>query len=372
MAKKTTQGTYTQSLKDLTGLPPSKAFRALIVWGILTQQELQKSGEEDVSTEQLKEHVRQNVNPYDVLQDVLFPSVLDIGAGDLTFEQELADHYVPRLRTRDTSLTLHAFDRLLPGSRVGGVYHKDAARERHLRSFDPQELLYKFWGGMGLEQFQHVKGLLPLYTISTCHAPANPTFAYEPSRVNLARIQEHIRSTRGTYRTTRYEGEAVLEVDHRGQTLTFPPWKFEVLGPRVLLFFMSQRSRVGILSAVDDEVFWELLCQLLADERYRPLDRVFTKDNLSEIFGTIHQDLSCMKVGERKDLSTIADLRTSIPSLGGNITEQVPTTRKLGYVEIRRGAEFEGVPSSFTAKQFSQMREESTPWWIIFVSQSEP
>ncbi|MDH5297187.1 MAG: hypothetical protein OEW26_08665, partial [Nitrospirota bacterium] len=31
------------------------------------------------------------------------------------------------------------------------------------------------------------------------------------------------------------------------------------------------------------------------------------------------------------------------------------------------GAVLQGVPSSFTARQFSQMTEESTPWWVIFI-----
>ena len=212
---------------------------------------------------------------------------------------------------------------------------------------------------------------LCVYTVSTCHAPANPTFAYEPSRVGLSRIQEHLRSTRGTYRATHYEGEDVLEVSHRGQTLTFPPWKFEVLGPVALLILMIQRSRVGILSAVDDEVFWEVLSQLLAEDRFRPPDRFFTKDNISEVFGTVHKELISMKMGERKDLSTIADLRTSITWQRGNGNKDVQTRRRLCNVDIRRGAGFKGIPSSFTAKQFSRMKEESTPWWIIFISHSE-
>ena len=360
-----------QTLKELTGLPPSKAVRALIVWGILAWDEKEKATEKDLSTEQVEELVRQGFNPYEVLRHVTSPSLLDIGAGDLTFEQELVDQYVPQLRHQKTPLTLHAFDRLLSGSRVGGVYHKDLERERHLHSFSPQELQFKFWGGMSLEQFQKTKTLLPLYTVSTCHAPANPTFAYEPSRVGLSRIQEHLRSTRGTYRATHYEGEDVLEVSHRGQTLTFPPWKFEVLGPVALLILMIQRSRVGILSAVDDEVFWEVLSQLLAEDRFRPPDRFFTKDNISEVFGTVHKELISMKMGERKDLSTIADLRTSITWQRGNGTKDVQTRRRLCNVEIRRGAGFKGIPSSFTAKQFSRMKEESTPWWIIFISHSE-
>jgi hypothetical protein len=356
-----------QTLKELTGLPPSKAVRALIVWGILAWDEKEKATEKDLSTEQVEELVRQGFNPYEVLRHVTSPSLLDIGAGDLTFEQELVDQYVPQLRHQKTPLTLHAFDRLLPGSRVGGVYHTDLNRERHLQSFLPQEVQFKFWGGIGLEQLKQVKGLLPHYTVSTCHAPANPTFAYEPSRVASSLIHDHLRTTRGSYRASRYEGEPILEVRHRGHTLTFPPWKFDILGPVALLKLMAQRSRVGILSAVDDEVFWEVLSQLLADDRFRPPDQIFTKDKIQNIFATVYTDLSCMKVGERIDLSKVADLRPSMPFQDEKI-EGVPTRCRLRYVEIRRGAVLEGVPSSYTASQFSQMKEESTPWWIIFVS----
>ncbi|MBA3967423.1 MAG: hypothetical protein H0X47_16935 [Nitrospirales bacterium] len=355
-----------QVLKELTGFPPSKAVRALMVWGILNVNEGRESPEV-YSGMRWEEILRDASNPYDLLRQTPTPSLLDIGAGDLSFEQELVDHYIPYLRTQRTPLTLHAFDRLIPGSGVGGVYHKNLQRERYLQSFSSEELRFKFWGGMDLETFSKSKGQLSRYSVSTCHAPANPTFAYEPSRLAPEIIHRHLQSTRGNYRKSRYEGEPILEVSHGGRTLTFPDWKFDILGPLALLKFMAQRSCVGILSAIDDEVFWEVLSQLLADDQFRPINEIFTKARLPDIFGKAFKELSAMAVGERKNLSTLADLRDPMPfEVAKKEDTQKPS--RFRYVEIRRGAVLEDVPSSFTARQFSQMKEEATPWWVILVT----
>ena len=355
------------ALKDLTGLPPSKAVRALIVWGLLANQERSDEVGGYLSGAQLERYLREGHNPYDVLLFSQAPSVLDIGAGDLTFEQELVDQYISQLRSQSESLTLHAFDRLTPGSQVGGVYHKNQEREQYLKSFPVEELHYKFWGGMDLEQFSHAKGSLPRYTIATCHAPANPTFAFEPTRFDSHVILKHLQATRGQFNLTRFDGEKVLEVSHQGQTLTFPPWKFNVVGPLALLQTMGIRSRMGVLSAIDDEVFWEVLSQLLEDDIYRPYNIFFTRETLPQVFGRVYHDLSLLAVGEKIDLSTVVDIRKQLPTQTIS-REQTLAPVKIRYIEVRRGAVWEGVPSSFTAKQFSKMREESTPWWIIFLT----
>ena len=100
-----------------------------------------------VLSEDIERCLKTGQNPYDLLLQTTSPSLLDIGAGDLTFEQELVDVYVPRLRGRQTGLLLHAFDRLMPGSRVGGVYHKNEDQDRYLQSFPAEDLRYQFWGG---------------------------------------------------------------------------------------------------------------------------------------------------------------------------------------------------------------------------------
>jgi len=363
--QKQTRQVY-RTLKELTGLPPSKAVRALIVWGIMAVNE-QQARREDLSTEELERRLQKDFNPYNILLHSSFPSLLDIGAGDLTFEQELIDQYLPRLRAQSKPLTLHALDRLTPGSQVGGVYHQNRDRERYLKSLPTEELKYQFWGGMDIEQFSHAKGALTRYTICTCHAPANPTFAYEPSRVESRLIHKHLQATRGHFHLGRLEGEPVLEVSHEGKTLTFPPWKFDIVGPLALLECMAQRSRVGVLSAIDDEVFWEILSQILANDQFRPRNQIFTKDNIPVIFGNVYKELHALPIGKRVDLAKIAELRDSMPFEVVSVEKKIapPTFR---YVEIRRGAFWEGIPSSFTARQFSQMKEESMPWWIIFIS----
>ncbi len=358
-----------QTLKELTGLPPSKAMRALLVWGVLAVGDDEQGGTENISGEELEKHLREAENPYDILLHAKTPSLLDIGAGDLTFEQELVDQYIPQLRSVNTMLELHAFDRLTPGSRVGGVYHKNPKYEEFLRSFPEQELRYQFWGDMDLERFHHAKGALPRYTICTCHAPANPTFAYEPSRLDASIILQHLQASRGHFQPGRFEGESVLEVSHQDKILTFPPWKFNIVGPLALLEFMGQRGLVGVLSAIDDEVFWEILSQILADAQFRPSNKIFTKDSIPEIFGSVYKELNSLPVGARFDLSQIAELRGRIP-IGASSQVQTSQFFKFQYVEIRRGAMWEGIPSSFTAKQFSHMKEESIPWWIIFVTEA--
>ncbi len=352
-----------QTLKELTGLPPSKAIRALLVWGVLAVGEKDERVVEDLSLEDVERCLREGSNPYDLLLHTPTPSLLDIGAGDLTFEQELVDQYVPQLRSQNITLRLHAFDRLMPGSQVGGVYHKNPDHEGYLKSFPTEELNFLFWGGMDIERFGQTKGALPRYTMCTCHAPANPTFAYEPSRVESSLILKHLQTTRGHFHQSRFKGESVLEVSHHDRILTFPPWKFNVVGPLALLELMGHRSQVGVISAIDDEVFWELLSQILADDQFRPRNKLFNKNNIPEIFGRVYKKLSSLAIGERVDLSKIAELRDPMPFA----TTPQKQSFRLRYVDIRRGAFQEGTPSSFTAKQFSHMKEESTPWWIIFI-----
>ena len=361
---------HQQILKNLSGLPSSKAIRALIVWRFSQQARHNKSKTGELSPARLVELLQQSSNPYDLLFHVLTPSLLDIGAGDLTFEQELGGYYLGKRSPEQPGLILHAFDRLTPGSKVGGVYHRNRDRERALKSVSPKELLFRFWGDMGLEECSREKGMLSRYTMVTCHAPANPTFAYEPSRLTSDMIDRHLRRTRGDYHFGRFQGEHVLEVSHRGQILTFPDWKFEILGPLRLLEFICKNGAVGVLSAVDDEVFWEILSQLLADERYRPVNQILTLEIRRKVFGDLYERLQGLGSGDCIDLSTVAKLRTGLFHAPKGDCEGGESVR-LAYVEIRRGAVLTGIPSSFTARQFGHMQEEAEPWWIILVPEFE-
>ena len=359
-----------EQLKALTGLPTTKAVRALCLAFGVGGSNVNDHLTPRVPSSQIEEILRGLENPYDFLLEAGSPSVLDLGAGDLTFEQELVDLYLPKLQQNHQPLVLHAVDRLQPGSRVGGVYHVDPHRKKRLQGFTDKECGFRFWGGIDLVDLSKVKGLSSYYSMVTCHAPANPTFSFEPTRLSSEVIRDQLTKTRGEFRKRRVDGEDVLEVSHAGRVLTFPPWKFDVAGPLTLLDVMIRRGSVCILSAIDSEVFWETLAQLLADERYRPADVLFSPTTIKEVFGSIHTTLTQLPLGGRIDLGELAELRKSLPRVP-QCSDPGTEEYGLGYVEIRRGATFEGLPSSFTARQFADMKEEEPPWWIIFVPHSE-
>ena len=178
-------------------------------------------------------------------------------------------------------------------------------------------------------------------------------------------IQEDLRRSKGAFRRIRYEGEPALEVQHGERALIFPAWKFDIRGPVALLNLMAGRGLVGVLGAVDSQVFWEILAQLLEDSRYRPHDQPFTQENLPVVFGDIYQRLMQLTLGETVSLTQLGAIRSRLPgpALSG------ATQRTCGFrdVWIRRGAIFPGVPASSTARQFMHMREESPPWFLTLV-----
>jgi len=359
-----------KSLQQLTGLPASKAIRALCLTFALCGNIRETRGIPGMLPEQVEEVLRSSFNPYDMLCAMDVPSLLDIGAGDLTFERELVDFYLSHRRTNGPSLLLHAVDRLQPASRFGGVYHADSEHRRYLEQFSEHDLAFRFWGGVDVTELSRIRDLLPWYGLVTCHAPANPTFAFEPTRLSPKTIKKQLTKTKGDFRKAIVKGEEVLEVSHRDRVLTFPPWKFDIHGPLVLLDSMARAGGLCILSAIDGEVFWETIAQLLADDRYRPQERILTKQALPEIFGSLYSEFTRLAIGDRMILSDSAELRQSLPE-GRN--SQGGTAKPIGirYVEIRRGALLPGIPSGFTARQFAHMSEEDDPWWILFVPERE-
>jgi hypothetical protein len=208
--------------------------------------------------------------------------------------------------------------------------------------------------------------LAPRYTIATCWAPATPAFAYEPTRLSDQIITEELHRTKGSFRQTRFSGEPALEVQHGDRALLFPPWKFEIRGPLALLDLLSRRGLLCVLGAIDTQVFWEILAQLLDDARYRPDNQPFTPDNIPTIFGGIFERLSRLPLGESLTLSDCGPLRRQIPRVLALHPTQDPSYR-FRSVQIRHGAVFPGVPSSSTARSFSDMVEETPPWMLILV-----
>jgi hypothetical protein len=347
------------SLKELTGLPPSKAVRALcLLFGLTRRSQVPHTA---WSPEQIEGYVRDHPNPFDVLLATDVPSVLELGAGDLSFAAALVEQYLPAMESLGRVLTVHCQDRLRPGSRVGGQFHAEQRRLEQLVHHTSSRLQFRFWGGQDMFELDAVRGIWPSYTIVTCQAPPNPALAFEPSRLSHRRIQEHLRRTKGDFQVVREEGEEVLEVRHAGRTLLFPPWKFEVRGPAAFLDLLSGRGRLSILSAVDTEVFWELLSQLLADPNVRPPDEILTPPVIARVFGEVGEALRALPVGGRLILSDRARLRTEA---GGR--------HRFRYAEVRRGALFPGVPASHTATLFPRMTEEPPPWFLVLVPEEVP
>ncbi len=213
-------------------------------------------------------------------------------------------------------------------------------------------------------ELEHVKGLWPRYTIATCNAPATPTFAYDPTRVSPLLIEQHLRNTKGEFKKVRCDGEEALEVRHQGRMLLFPPWKFDIHGPLALLDLLSRQGKVCVLASVDSQVFWEMLSQLLADPALRPPDRIFDRSMIPDLFGPLHAQLTTLSIGGSLVLSDMAEPRPAIPRVLG---EAAGSDYAFRYLEIRRGALFEGIPCSRTARLFRTMTEEEPPWFVILV-----
>ena len=350
-------------LKQLTGLPQTKAIRALCVFFGLADELKPSAPISHVSAADLEMILRSHPNPFDTLLETDVASLLDLGAGDLSFAEELIEHYLPRLRQDNQELLLHCVDRIRPGSQLGGPLQADPRRIDRFQNHSPG-LRFRFWTDQDMFALDKVPGIRPRYTIATCHAPATPTFAYEPTRISADLIDQHFRKTKGEYQSVRYQGEEALEVIHEGRALLFPPWKFEIRGPLALLDLMSRYGKVCVLASVDSQVFWEILSQLLADPAVRPRDTLFERPMLPDLFGSLYQRLSALPIGGSLVLSDVAELRSAIPRVLG---AHERTAYRFRFIEVRRGAKFDGTPCSRTARLFRTMTEEEPPWFLTLL-----
>lgn len=354
-------------LKELTGLPPTKAVRALCVWFGVIEGPAEQWPVTSLGSKEIEAFARSHSNPFDLLLESGVASLLDLGAGDLSFATELVEQYVAPLQQQQRELILHSLDRLQPGSKLGGPLHPERERLNGLRS--RTGLSFQFYGNQDMFDLGHLDQtgkLAPRYTIATCWAPATPTFAYEPTRLSEQVITQELRRTKGTFLQTHYLGEPALEVQHGDRALLFPPWKFEIRGPLALLNLLAHRGCLSVLGAVDTQVFWEILAQLLDDPRYRPNNQPFTSDNLPTVFGEVFERLSHLAIDETINMSDCGPLRREIPRVLPYLPTQSSSYR-FRLVQIRRGAIFPGIPASSTARRFSDMAEESPPWMLILV-----
>jgi hypothetical protein len=230
-------------------------------------------------------------------------------------------------------------------------------------------LQFRYWGDQdmfALDSPDHQHALRAWYHLVACWAPANPTFSYEPSRLSPKLIDRHLRETRGAYRQVRAHGEPALEVLHQGRALLFPEWKFEIRGPLALLDVIARRGLFCVLGAVDSEVFWELLAQLVADPSRRPQDVLFTEENLPAVFGPLHRYLRALPVGRSQSLAALTELRRNIPHVIPSDSASAATFH-FRDVFVQRGATFPGMPASSTARRFPQLREETAPWFLVLI-----
>lgn len=355
-----------EGLKSVTGLPPAKALRALAVLFELVPTAAAEWPVPQLSSEEVEEVVRDLENPFDFLRRIDVASVLDIGAGDLSFAEELVRMYGSELQ-QQRPFIVHCLDRLDPRSQLGGPLHANPERLQTLQR--KERLSFSFFGNQDMFELGDLdqQGLLaPRYAIATCWAPATPTFAYEPTRLSETLISSELERTKGTFQRARFGKEPALEVRHAGRSLLFPPWKFEIVGPLALLSLLARRALLCVLGAVDSQVFWELLAQLLEDSRYRPPEQPFNSANLPTIFGEVYHALAGLQIGESIDLAKVAALRRHYlrPSSSSLMEGAADHFR---YIRVSRGATFPGIPASSTARKFASMTEEVPPWFLTLV-----
>lgn len=360
------------ALKQLTGLPSTKALRALcVLFGVRSAQP-EKWPLPTPTADAIARFVRQHHNPFDLLTEQVPASVLDLGAGDLSFAEELITCYEPRLAAQNRPLILHCLDRLDPRSQFGGPLHAHPIRLSGLRSRPGVQ--FRFYGDQdmfALDPLINDQRLATRYLIVTCWAPATPTFAYEPTRLSAVFLAEELRRTKGDFREVTQRKEPALEVLHAGRSLLFPSWKFDIRGPLALFEVMATRGALCVLGAVDSQVFWEILSQLIEDPRVRPADLVLSEQTIPALFGKTFEKLSALALGESCSLSDLTALRHNFPSV-----LPAPSGRTAGYrfrqVTIRRGALLEGLPASSTARRFRDMTEETPPWFLTLVPELIP
>src|SRR2546430_910858 len=271
-----------EGLRELTGLNPTKAVRNLCLLLGVGGGAVEAGPVSSMTQEKVEAAVRSHDNPFDVLLEADMASVVDCGAGDLTFAEKVVEQYLGPLERTGRVLILHAFDRLNPQEPFSAFVQADRDRLQQLRRRSSPALRFRYDGNQDMLDLASWQQDCARYTIAVCNSPATPTFAYEPARLGDDTIRAHLRQTKGEFRRVKSKGREVLEVLHGGERLTFPPWKFDVYGPLALLDLLSRKGKLCVLSAVDMEAFWELLSQLLPEDTARPQGVFFTESNVRQ------------------------------------------------------------------------------------------
>jgi hypothetical protein len=259
-------------------------------------------------------------------------------------------------------LTLHCLDRLDPAAEAGSLVRAGKERLQWLGQHSSSHLQFQFFSNQDMFAMQQIPAAPSRYTIAVCHSPASPTFAYEPTRISPEAIEQRLRESKGEFRRVKRGGQEVLEVRHGNEWLTFPSWKFDIYGPLALLDLLSRQGKLCVIGAIDTEVFWEILSQLLCQDSARPRDVFYTEENVRKYFGQVYDTLTQLPVGGR---TALAEPRQDIPRVLGS--ERDRGHYGFRYVEIRRGALFSGMPAGRTAYVFQEMTRETAPWFLTLV-----
>lgn len=355
-----------EGLRELVGLNPTKAVRNLCLLLGVGAGAVEAGTFSSMTQEKVEAAIRGKDNPFDLLLEADVASVVDCGAGDLTFEEKVVEQYLGPLERAGRVFILHAFDRLAPQEPFGAFVQADRNRLQRLRRHPSPTLCFRYDGHRDMLDLASWRRDYARYTIAACNSPSTPTFAYEPSRLGDDAIRAHLRQTKGEFRRVKTKGREVLEVVHGGERLTFPPWKFDVYGPLALMDLLSRKGKLCILSAVDMEVFCEVLSQLLPEETARPSGVFFTESNARQFFGTVYDQLLRLSIGQKMILPKV---RQDIPRVLDD-EDRRGEKYSFRYVEIRRGAHFPGVPAGRTAYLFDQMKLEAAPWFLTLVPAS--
>src|ERR1041384_600219 len=107
---------------ELTGLPPTKAVRALFVWFGGVEGPKFQWPVTSLRSKEIEAFVHSHFNPFDLLLSADVASLLDVGSGDLSFATELVELYVARLQQRKRELIFPNLDPLQPSLTTGGAH----------------------------------------------------------------------------------------------------------------------------------------------------------------------------------------------------------------------------------------------------------
>ena len=135
-----------EGLRELTGLNSTKAVRNLCLLLGVGVGAVEAWPVSAMTQEKVEAAVRGKDNPFDVLLEADVASVVDCGAGDLTFEEKVVEQYLDPLERARGVLILHAFDQLDPQEPFSAFVQADRDRVQRLRRHPSPALCFRYDG----------------------------------------------------------------------------------------------------------------------------------------------------------------------------------------------------------------------------------